>query len=218
MGASSVISAPNSPWHLMGNFVWEKDWIHFWEDRRGNQACKAGMWQLCHFQQMMHNNKYSSFKFMYCIRNLAFCISDALTIWWLLDYVPLNFAPGSQILEKLQTLQTFLLNPSTLFPFEAHCEYSWCAITGNTHIYVDTMCNLWINVALAHGCQIILWSTIFTLGFTILYGVPLLYFSLHNGNQVSFFEVEVSFLDIWTIRSLNKVQDWIFHSKSFDFT
>ena len=83
----------------------------------------------------------------------------------------------------------FLLNPSTLFPFEAHCEYSWCAITGNTHIYVDTMCNLWINVALAHGCQIILWSTIFTLGFTILYGVPLLYFSLHNGNQVCFFDV-----------------------------
>ena len=51
------------------------------------------------------------------------------------------------------------------------------------------MCNLWINVALAHGCQIILWSTIFTLGFTILYGVPLLYFSLHNGNQVCFFDV-----------------------------
>ena len=123
---------------------------------------------------------------MYCIRNLAFCISSALTIWWLLDYVPLNFAPGSQILEKLQT---FLLNPSTLFPFEAHCEYSWCATTAQTHIYVDTMCNLWINVALAHGFQIILWSTVITLGFTILYGVPMLYFSLHNGNQVAFFDV-----------------------------
>ena len=160
-----------------------------------NDASKLSSIDECHnfiekyakdFAKRMHAHKFGLFKVMYCFRNVAYCISDCFTIWWIVEYMHMEFKQGTTFLSKMNTL---MFNPTTVFHYEAHCEYAWCAPTGKTIIYADTMCYLYINTALAIGCQIILWSAIVTLMFQISYGIPMLYFTLRNANQVAFFDV-----------------------------